>query len=138
MQTMSPSSVLFDIVSNPEFLREGSAVEDFLRPDRIVIGADSDHAIAILKDLYSPLYLGGKTRFVITDVRTAELIKYATNAFLATKITFINEIANICDRVGSNVLTIARPSEWTVASVRSSSIRGRDSADPAFPRTPRL
>jgi UDPglucose 6-dehydrogenase len=98
---------LFDVVSNPEFLREGSAVEDFLHPDRIVIGADSEHAVAILKDLYSPLYLGGKARFVITDVRTAELIKYATNAYLATKITFINEIANLCDAVGSNVLTIA-------------------------------
>jgi UDPglucose 6-dehydrogenase len=98
----------FDIVSNPEFLREGSAVEDFLHPDRIIIGADSEQAIAIMKDLYSPLYLGGKTRFVITDVRTSELIKYATNAFLATKITFINEIANLCDRVGSDVLTIAQ------------------------------
>ena len=98
---------LFDIVSNPEFLREGNAVEDFLRPDRIVIGASSEQAIGILRDLYSPLYLGGKTRFVITDVRTAELIKYATNAYLATKITFINEIANLCDVVGSNVQTIA-------------------------------
>ena len=98
---------MFDIASNPEFLREGSAVEDFLRPDRIVIGADSQQAIAIVRDLYGPLYLGGKTRFVITDVRTAELIKYATNAFLATKITFINEIANLCDRVGSNVATIS-------------------------------
>ena len=98
---------MFDIASNPEFLREGSAVDDFLHPDRIVIGADSEQAIAIVRDLYSPLYLGGKTRFVITDVRTAELIKYATNAFLATKITFINEIANLCDRVGSNVATIA-------------------------------
>jgi UDPglucose 6-dehydrogenase len=98
---------LFDIVSNPEFLREGSAVDDFMHPDRIVIGADSEQAVAIMKDLYSPLYLGGKTRFIITDIRTAELIKYATNAFLATKITFINEIANICDRVGSDVLTIA-------------------------------
>jgi UDPglucose 6-dehydrogenase len=96
----------FDIVSNPEFLREGSAVEDFIHPDRVVIGADSEQAVAIIKDLYSPLHLGGKTRFVITDVRTSELIKYATNAFLATKITFINEIANICDRVGSNILSI--------------------------------
>ena len=75
----------FDVASNPEFLREGSAVEDFMHPDRIVIGADSDHATAILEDLYSPLYLGGKTKFVMTDVRTAELIKYATNAFLAPK-----------------------------------------------------
>jgi UDPglucose 6-dehydrogenase len=102
-----PRRHLFDVASNPEFLREGSAVEDFLHPDRIVIGADSEQAVAILKDLYSPLYLGGKTRFIITDVRTAELIKYATNAYLATKITFINEIANVCDLVGSNVLTIA-------------------------------
>ncbi len=102
------STSLFDVASNPEFLREGSAVEDFLHPDRIVIGADSEQAIAILKDLYSPLYLGGKTRFVITDVHTSELIKYATNAYLATKITFINEIANLCDRIGSNVLTIAQ------------------------------
>jgi UDPglucose 6-dehydrogenase len=98
---------LFDIVSNPEFLREGNAVEDFLHPDRIIIGASSEQAIGILRDLYSPLYLGGKARFVITDVRTAELIKYATNAYLATKITFINEIANLCDLVGSNVQTIA-------------------------------
>ncbi len=102
------STSLFDVASNPEFLREGSAVEDFLHPDRIVIGADSEQAVAILKDLYSPLYLGGKTRFVITDVHTSELIKYATNAYLATKITFINEIANLCDRIGSNVLTIAQ------------------------------
>ncbi len=98
----------FDIVSNPEFLREGSAVEDFLHPDRIVVGSDSEHAIAIMKDIYSPLYLGGKTPFVITDIRTAELIKYATNGFLATKISFINEIANLCDLVGSNATTVAQ------------------------------
>jgi UDPglucose 6-dehydrogenase len=96
----------FDIVSNPEFLREGSAVEDFLHPDRIIIGADSEQAIAILTDLYSPLHLGGSPRFVVTNVRTAELIKYATNAFLAMKITFMNEVANLCDRVGSNVRVI--------------------------------
>jgi UDPglucose 6-dehydrogenase len=101
-------TTLFDVVSNPEFLREGSAIEDFIHPDRIVIGVDSEQAVAILKDLYSPLYLGGKTHFVITDVRTSELIKYASNAFLATKITFINEIANLCDLIGSNVLTIAQ------------------------------
>lgn len=103
-QSKTPS---FDIVSNPEFLREGSAVEDFLQPDRIIIGAGSEQAIAILKDLYSPLQLGDSPRFVLTDVRTAELIKYATNAFLATKVTFINEVANLCDRVGSNVRVIA-------------------------------
>ncbi len=78
-------SYRFDIVSNPEFLREGSAIEDFLRPNRVVIGADSDHAIAIMKDLYRPLYLI-ETPFVVTDIATAEMIKYASNAFLATKI----------------------------------------------------
>ncbi len=101
---ISPS---FDVVSNPEFLREGSAVEDFLHPDRIVIGSNSEQAIAILKDIYSPLYLGGKTPFVITDIRTAEMVKYATNTFLATKISFINEIANLCDILGCNVTQIA-------------------------------
>src|SRR4029450_7649616 len=83
---------MFDIASNPEFLREGSAVDDFLHPDRIVIGADSEQAIAIVRDLYSPLYLGGKTRFVITDVRTAELINYETHAFLPTQLTFCADI----------------------------------------------
>jgi len=83
----------YNIVSNPEFLREGSAIEDFMRPNRVVIGADSDSAIAIMKDIYRPLYLF-ETPMVITSIETAELIKYAANAFLATKISFINEIAN--------------------------------------------
>jgi len=97
----------FDIVSNPEFLREGSGIEDFMRPNRVVIGASSDQAIAIMKDLYRPLYLI-ETPFVITDVKTAELIKYASNAFLATKISFINEIANLCEAVGADVQTVAK------------------------------
>ncbi|MBI5682100.1 MAG: UDP-glucose/GDP-mannose dehydrogenase family protein [Deltaproteobacteria bacterium] len=97
----------FDVVSNPEFLREGSAIEDFMRPNRIVIGARSQQAIAILKDLYSPLYLF-ETPFIITDIETAELIKYASNAFLATKISFINEVANICERVGADVHMVAK------------------------------
>lgn len=97
----------FDIVSNPEFLREGSAVEDFMRPDRVVIGSDSERAISIMKELYSPLYLI-ETPFVITDVETAEMIKYASNAFLATKITFINEMANICELVGADVHQVAK------------------------------
>jgi UDPglucose 6-dehydrogenase len=97
----------FDVVSNPEFLREGSAIEDFMRPNRVVIGADSDQAVAILKDLYRPLYLI-ETPIVVTDVPTAELIKYASNAFLATKISFINEIANLCERVGANVQMVAK------------------------------
>lgn len=99
--------VRFDVVSNPEFLREGSAIEDFMRPNRVVIGADSDQAIAIMKDLYRPLYLI-ETPIVVTDVPTAELIKYASNAFLATKISFINEIANLCERVGANVQMVAK------------------------------
>ena len=101
------SPIRFDIVSNPEFLREGSAIEDFMRPNRVVIGADSDQAIAIMKDLYRPLYLI-ETPIVVTDVPTAELIKYASNAFLATKISFINEIANLCERVGANVQMVAK------------------------------
>uniref|UniRef100_A0A7C4EN69 UDP-glucose 6-dehydrogenase n=1 Tax=Thermodesulfovibrio aggregans TaxID=86166 RepID=A0A7C4EN69_9BACT len=101
------STVNFDIVSNPEFLREGSAVEDFMRPNRVVIGAESEQAVAIMKDLYRPLYLI-ETPFVITDIATAELIKYATNSFLATKISFINEIAELCEVVGANVNTVAK------------------------------
>ena len=97
----------FDVASNPEFLREGSAIEDFMRPNRIVIGAESEQAIAILKDLYNPLYLI-ETPFVITDVATAEMIKYASNAFLATKISFINEMAAICERVGADVHKVAK------------------------------
>ncbi|MGQ0694716.1 MAG: UDP-glucose dehydrogenase family protein [Nitrospiraceae bacterium] len=97
----------FDIVANPEFLREGSAIEDFLRPNRVVLGTDSEQAVAIMKDLYRPLYLI-ETPFVVTDIPTAELIKYASNAFLATKISFINEIANLCEEVGANVQLVAK------------------------------
>lgn len=97
----------FDIASNPEFLREGSAIEDFMRPDRVVIGAESDQAIAILKDLYRPLYLI-ETPIVMTNIPTAELIKYASNAFLATKISFINEMANICEEIGGDVNVVAK------------------------------
>lgn len=97
----------FDIISNPEFLREGSAIEDFMRPNRVVIGTASSQAEAIMRDLYRPLYLID-TPFIITDNTTAEMIKYASNAFLATKISFINEIANLCEKVGGDVHTIAR------------------------------
>lgn len=97
----------FDVVSNPEFLREGSAIEDFLRPNRVIIGAESPQAIAIMKDLYRPLYLI-ETPFIITDIPTAEMIKYASNAFLATKISFINEIANLCELTGADVHVVAR------------------------------
>ena len=97
----------FDIVSNPEFLREGSAVYDFTHPDKIVIGTTSPKALKIMQEIYRSLYLID-TPFVITNLETAELIKYACNAFLATKITFINEIANICDKVGADVHQIAK------------------------------
>ena len=97
----------FDIVSNPEFLREGSAVYDFTHPDKIVIGTTSLKALKIMQEIYRPLYLID-TPFVITNPETAELIKYACNAFLATKITFINEIANLCDKVGADVHQIAK------------------------------
>lgn len=107
IESHQKKSIPFDIVSNPEFLREGSAVEDFLRPDRVIIGAESEQAIAIMKDIYSALYLI-ETPFVITNLETAEMIKYATNAFLATKVTFINEIANLCERVGADVHHVAK------------------------------
>ena len=97
----------FDIVSNPEFLREGSAVYDFTHPDKIVIGTTSDKALKIMQEIYRPLYLID-TPFVFTTPETAELIKYACNTFLATKITFINEIANLCDKVGADVHQVAK------------------------------
>jgi UDPglucose 6-dehydrogenase len=97
----------FDIASNPEFLREGSAVEDFFRPNRVVIGAESPQAIAILKDLYRPLFLI-ETPIVLTNIATAEMIKYASNAFLATKISFINELANLCEPLGVDVHQVAK------------------------------
>ncbi len=96
-----------DVVSNPEFLREGSAVEDFMRPNRLVLGSDSPKALAIVKDIYRPLYLI-ETPFVETTLETAEMIKYASNAFLATKISFINEVANLCEKVGADVHAVAK------------------------------
>ncbi|HEY3169775.1 MAG TPA: UDP-glucose/GDP-mannose dehydrogenase family protein [Thermoanaerobaculia bacterium] len=97
----------FSVVSNPEFLREGSAISDFLRPDRIVIGASDARAIEVMKEIYSPLFLA-ETPFVITDVASAELIKYASNGFLAVKISFINEIAHLCEVMGADVHDVAR------------------------------
>jgi UDPglucose 6-dehydrogenase len=97
----------FDVASNPEFLREGTAVENFMRPDRVVFGADTERARAVLREIYSPLYLI-ETPMVITSVRTAELIKYAANAFLATKISFINEMANLAEAVGADVHDVAK------------------------------
>ena len=97
----------FDVCSNPEFLREGAAINDFMRPDRVVIGTDSDRAVEIMRELYRPLYIN-ETPMVVTSPETAEIIKYAANAFLATKITFINEITNLCEKTGANVQHVAK------------------------------
>jgi len=107
VQSNQTTKTNFGVASNPEFLREGAAIEDFMRPDRVVIGSNEEDAIAIMKDLYRPLYLI-ETPIVITSLEAAELIKYAANAFLATKITFINEIANLCDAIGCDVHEVAR------------------------------
>jgi UDPglucose 6-dehydrogenase len=101
------SQLHFGIVSNPEFLREGAAINDFMRPDRVVIGSRDEEAIAIMRDLYRPLYLI-EAPFVVTSLEAAELTKYAANAFLATKISFINEIANMCESIGCDVHDVAR------------------------------
>ena len=97
----------FDVASNPEFLREGAAIGDFMRPDRVVIGVENERAAAVLREIYSPLYLI-ETPIVVTGIETAELIKYAANAFLAVKISFINEMANICEAVGADAIALAK------------------------------
>jgi UDPglucose 6-dehydrogenase len=97
----------FDIASNPEFLREGAAIHDFMRPDRVVIGVETERAAEILRDIYKPLYLI-ETPIVQADIETAELIKYAANAFLAVKISYINEMANICESLGADVIKLAK------------------------------
>ncbi len=101
------ASIDFDVVSNPEFLREGSAVQDFTHPDRVVIGAESVKAREAMKEVYRALYLN-ETPYIETNLETAEMIKYASNAFLAVKITFINEVANLCEKVGANVQDVSK------------------------------
>jgi UDPglucose 6-dehydrogenase len=103
----APRGAEFDVVSNPEFLREGSAIEDFMRPNRVVIGAETDRAREMMREVYRPLYLL-ETPIVSTTIETAEMIKYVSNACLATKISFINEIASICELVGANVDEVAK------------------------------
>ena len=97
----------FDVASNPEFLREGSAVEDFLKPDRIVIGIESKKAERILREIYQPIIQKGYP-ILITDIKSAEMIKYASNAFLATKLSFINELANLCEKLGANIKDVIK------------------------------
>jgi UDPglucose 6-dehydrogenase len=97
----------FDVASNPEFLREGAAIDDFMKPDRVVVGVETERAAKVMADIYRPLYLR-EFPIVVTDLESAEMIKYAANAFLATKITFINEIAALCEKVGADVKQVAR------------------------------
>ncbi|MEM8700081.1 MAG: UDP-glucose/GDP-mannose dehydrogenase family protein, partial [Pseudomonadota bacterium] len=97
----------FDVASNPEFLREGAAIEDFMRPDRVVVGAETERAEAVMREIYRPLFLR-ETPIVTTTLTSAEMIKYAANAFLATKITFINEVADLCEKVGADVQHVAK------------------------------
>ncbi|MEM6421249.1 MAG: UDP-glucose/GDP-mannose dehydrogenase family protein [Pseudomonadota bacterium] len=97
----------FEIASNPEFLREGAAIEDFMRPDRVVVGVESPRAEAVMREIYRPLFLR-ETPIVTTTLTSAEMIKYAANAFLATKITFINEVADLCEKVGADVQHVAK------------------------------
>jgi len=107
IQESQPKPLHFSVASNPEFLREGSAIEDFMHPNRVVVGTEDPEAAAIMRDLYKPLFLI-ETPIVMTNLASAELTKYAANAFLATKISFINEVATICERVGADVHDVAR------------------------------
>jgi len=106
IKTINPDA-LFDVVSNPEFLREGNAIEDFMRPDRVVVGLENEKAKEIMSMLYKPLYLI-ETPILFTDLNTAELIKYSANAFLAVKISYINQMSDLCEKVGADVHDVAR------------------------------
>ena len=103
----APQNTTFDVVSNPEFLREGSAVRDFLLPNRVIIGTDSEQVVELMREIYRPLFLN-ETPFIFTDIPTAETIKYASNAFLAVKVSYINELANLCDATGADIHVVAR------------------------------
>jgi UDPglucose 6-dehydrogenase len=123
----------FDVASNPEFLREGSAIEDFMPPDRVVIGTPSERAKAVMRRLYWPLYLI-ETLMLFTDIETAELIKYAANPLLATKITFINQIADLCERVGADVQDVAKGIGLDVRIDRKFLHAGPGFGDSCFPK----
>jgi len=107
LKSLGKTDIEFDVCSNPEFLREGAAINDFMRPDRVVVGVESERAAEVMRDLYRPLYIN-ETPMVVTTPETSELIKYAANAFLATKITFINEIADLCEQTGANVQQVSK------------------------------
>lgn len=126
----------FDVASNPEFLREGAAIDDFMRPDRVVVGVQNDRAAEVMNQIYRPLYLRDFP-IMITDLESAEMIKYAANAFLATKITFINEIAALCERTGADVKPCRRAWGWTGVLATSSCTLAPAMAAVVFPRTRR-
>ena len=107
VMTQTAPELDFDVASNPEFLREGAAIDDFMKPDRVVVGVETERAAKVMADIYRPLYLR-EFPIVVTDLESAEMIKYAANAFLATKITFINEIAALCEKVGADVKQVAK------------------------------
>ena len=120
----------FDVASNPEFLREGSAIGDFMRPDRVVLGVESERAEARLRELYRPINLI-EAPIHTTNLESAELIKYASNAFLATKISFINEISQLCEKVGADVHSVAKGMGWMVVLVKSFYMQVRAMVVPA-------
>ena len=126
----------FDVASNPEFLREGAAIGDFMRPDRVVLGVESERAEKLLRELYRPINLI-EAPIMVTNRESAELIKYASNAFLATKISFINEISTLCEQVGADVHAVAKGMGLDGASAASSCMPVPVTAAPVFPRTPR-
>ncbi len=107
LRALLPAGTTVDVASNPEFLREGSAIEDFMRPNRVIIGAETERSRAIMREIYQPLYLL-ETPIVVTNLETAELIKYASNAFLATKISYVNEMSTLCEHVGADVKVLAK------------------------------
>ena len=134
IKTAGADAALFDVVSNPEFLKEGAAVEDFMRPSRIIVGANAPAAEKIMLELYRPFNMN-HDRVLTMATREAEMTKYASNALLATKISFINEVANLCDRVGADIDHVAAASGSTPGSAMPSSMPERGTADRVFRRT---
>ncbi len=130
-------NIEFDVVSNPEFLKEGNAIADFMRPDRVIIGTDNVRTAEILKELYNPFTRTTNNPILIMDIRSAELTKYASNCFLATKVTFINELAILCDKLGANI-DLVREGMGTDERIGPRFLlAGPGSAVPAFQRTSR-